>query len=98
MGVLEVYPARERGEDFPDVTGRLIAEAAADAGEGKTVLWLPDFDAAERALAPLLRAGDILLVLGEAAAAGRMYTGRRGPLDLRNGGPAMTDERPKLGE
>jgi UDP-N-acetylmuramate--alanine ligase len=63
-GVLEVYPARERAEDFPGVTGRLIAEAAADAGDGKTVLWLPDFAAAERALPPLLREGDVLLALG----------------------------------
>ncbi|HEX8120943.1 MAG TPA: Mur ligase domain-containing protein [Solirubrobacteraceae bacterium] len=63
-GVVEVYPARERGEDFPGVTGRLIAEAAADAGDGKPVLWLPDFDAAERALRDELRDGDVLLVLG----------------------------------
>ena len=30
--VLEIYPARERAEDFPGVSGLLIAEAAADAG------------------------------------------------------------------
>jgi UDP-N-acetylmuramate--alanine ligase len=63
-GVLEVYPARELAEDFPGVTGRLIAEAAADAGGGRPVLWLPDFDAAERALDDTLRDGDLLLVLG----------------------------------
>ena len=63
-GVLDVYPARERAEDFPGVSGLLVAEAAADAGRGKPVLWLPDFDAAERALAPELRDGDLLLVLG----------------------------------
>ncbi|HEV2815562.1 MAG TPA: Mur ligase domain-containing protein, partial [Solirubrobacteraceae bacterium] len=60
VGVLDVYPARERAEDFPGVTGRLIAEAV----EGQEALWLPDFDAAERALAEELRAGDLLLVLG----------------------------------
>jgi UDP-N-acetylmuramate--alanine ligase len=62
--VLEVYPARERAEDFPGVSGRLIAEAAADAGGGRPILWLPDFDSAERALAPLLRDGDLLLIMG----------------------------------
>jgi len=62
--VLDVYPARERAEDFPGVTGLLIAEAAADAGTGKPVLWLADFDRAERILAAELREGDLLLVLG----------------------------------
>jgi UDP-N-acetylmuramate--alanine ligase len=62
--VLDVYPARERAEDFPGVSGLLVAEAAADAAGGRTVLWLPDFAAAERALGAVLRAGDLCLVLG----------------------------------
>jgi UDP-N-acetylmuramate--alanine ligase len=62
--VLDVYPARERAEDFPGVSGLLVAEAAADAAAGATVLWLPGFDAAERALRGLLRAGDLCLVMG----------------------------------
>jgi UDP-N-acetylmuramate--alanine ligase len=62
--VLDVYPARERAEDFPGVSGLTIAEAVADAAPGKTVLWLPDFDAAERVLGPRLRDGDLCLVLG----------------------------------
>jgi UDP-N-acetylmuramate--alanine ligase len=62
--VLDVYPARERAEDFPGVSGLTIAEAAAGAAGGRPVLWLPDFAAAERALPPLLRAGDLCLVLG----------------------------------
>jgi UDP-N-acetylmuramate--alanine ligase len=61
--VLEVYPARERAEDFPGVSGRLIAEAAADAGNGR-VMWLPDFDTAERVLGDVLRDGDLCLVVG----------------------------------
>lgn len=61
--LLEVYPARERQEDFPGVTGRLIAEHAADAGNGN-VLWLNDFDSAERVLETILRPGDLLLVIG----------------------------------
>jgi UDP-N-acetylmuramate--alanine ligase len=62
--VLDVYPARERAEDFPGVSGLLVAEAAADAAAGRTVLWLSDFDTAERTLAPRLREGDVCLVLG----------------------------------
>jgi UDP-N-acetylmuramate--alanine ligase len=62
--VLEVYPARERAEDFPGVSGLLVAEATADAAGGRTVLWLPSFDAAERVLRGLLREGDLCLVLG----------------------------------
>ena len=42
--VLDVYPARERAEDFPGVSGLLIAEAAADAAAGRPVYWLPGFD------------------------------------------------------
>ncbi len=62
--VLGVYPARERAEDFPGVSGLLVAEAAADNAGGREVLWLPGFDEAERALRDRLRAGDICLVLG----------------------------------
>ena len=62
--VLDVYPARERAEDFPGVTGLLVAEAAADAAGGRQVLWLPTFDAAEPVLRGLLRDGDLCLVLG----------------------------------
>ena len=41
---LDVYPARERQEDFPGITGRLIAESAADHGAGRPVFWLPTLD------------------------------------------------------
>ena len=62
--VLDVYPARERAEDFPGVSGLLVAEAAADAGGGRPVAWMPDFDAAEEYLRSELREGDLLLTLG----------------------------------
>ena len=62
--VLDVYPARERAADFPGVSGLLVAEAAADAAGGRTVLWLPTIDAAEPVLRALLRDGDLCLVLG----------------------------------
>jgi UDP-N-acetylmuramate--alanine ligase len=61
---LDVYPARERAEDFPGVTGKLIAEAAADHAHGRPVFWLPTLDEARAVLAPRLRAGDLVLVLG----------------------------------
>ncbi|MGE3813233.1 MAG: UDP-N-acetylmuramate--L-alanine ligase, partial [Candidatus Nanopelagicales bacterium] len=62
--VLDVYPARERGEDFPGVSGLLVAEAAADAAEGGPVLWLRTQADAVRTLEALLREGDLCLVLG----------------------------------
>jgi UDP-N-acetylmuramate--alanine ligase len=61
---LDVYPARERAEDFPGVSGKLIAQAAADAAAGRTVYWLPTFEEAQAVLSPRLRAGDLVLVLG----------------------------------
>ena len=51
-------------EDFPGVTGRLVAAAAADAAGGRPVAWLPGFDEAEAYLRATLREGDILLTLG----------------------------------
>jgi UDP-N-acetylmuramate--alanine ligase len=62
--VLDVYPARERAEDFPGVSGLLVAEAAVDAGRGRVVAWAPGFDEAERVLSATLRPGDLCLVLG----------------------------------
>jgi len=62
--VVEIYPARERAEDFPGVTGLLVAEAASDAADGRRVLWLPDLGGAERVLRAELREGDLCLVLG----------------------------------
>ena len=62
--MLDVYPARERAEDFPGVSGLTVAEAVADAAGGREVLWLPRFADAERVLGARLRDGDVLLVLG----------------------------------
>ncbi len=64
ISVLDVYPARERGEDFPGVNGRIVAAAAADRSEGRTVAWLPSFADARRFLGSELRAGDLCLVMG----------------------------------
>jgi len=62
--VLDVYPARERPEDFPGVDGRLVASAAADAAAGRPVAWMPSFPAAQRYLQSVLRDGDVCLVMG----------------------------------
>jgi UDP-N-acetylmuramate--alanine ligase len=62
--VTDIYPARERAEDFPGVTGRLVAAAAARAARGRPVYWLPDMDEAARVLSGDLGEGDLLLTLG----------------------------------
>jgi UDP-N-acetylmuramate--alanine ligase len=62
--VLDVYRARESPEDFPGVSGYLVAEAAADFAEGRPVWWLPRIDDAERQLRAELAEGDVLLTLG----------------------------------
>jgi UDP-N-acetylmuramate--alanine ligase len=62
--VLDVYPARERGEDFPGVTGLLVAEATADAANGKRVAWMRTHAAAETFLRNELCTQDLLLTMG----------------------------------
>jgi UDP-N-acetylmuramate--alanine ligase len=62
--VLDIYPARERSEDFPGVSGLLVAGAAADAAGGRPVWWLPQMPDAARMLRSELREGDLLLTLG----------------------------------
>jgi UDP-N-acetylmuramate--alanine ligase len=62
--VLDVYPARERPEDFPGVSGWLVAAAAADAAGGRPVYWVPRMEEAERLLRDELRARDVVVTLG----------------------------------
>jgi UDP-N-acetylmuramate--alanine ligase len=62
--VLDVYPAREKPEDFPGVSGLTVARAAADAAGGRPVWWLRTLDEAGRRLSTELREGDVLLTLG----------------------------------
>jgi UDP-N-acetylmuramate--alanine ligase len=62
--VLDVYPARERAEDHPGVSGWLVAAAAASAARGRRVYWTPSMDDAERLLGSILSEGDLLLTLG----------------------------------
>lgn len=62
--VLDVYPARERPEDHPGVSGLLIARACADAGAGRPVYWTPGLAGAERVLRGVLEQGDVCVVMG----------------------------------
>jgi UDP-N-acetylmuramate--alanine ligase len=62
--VLDVYPAREHAEDHPGVSGLLIAEAAADAADGRVVCWLPTFADAAPVLRGMLERGDVCVVMG----------------------------------
>jgi UDP-N-acetylmuramate--alanine ligase len=62
--VLDVYPARERAEDYPGVSGLTVAAAAADAAGGRPVWWLPRIEDAQRMLEDELRPGDLLVTMG----------------------------------
>lgn len=62
--VLDVYPARERQEDYPGITGLLIAQHAADAANGKPVIWAKTHATAHRFLQQQLQPGDLLLTMG----------------------------------
>ncbi|MGI8572711.1 MAG: UDP-N-acetylmuramate--L-alanine ligase [Solirubrobacteraceae bacterium] len=62
--VLAIYPARERAGDFPGVEGLLVAQAAADAGGGRQVAWLPSFADASGFISATLRSGDLCLLMG----------------------------------
>ena len=79
--VTDIYPARERAEDFPGVTGRLVLHAAADAASGRPVAWMPDRDRAEAYLRSELREGDLVLTLGagDIDALGRRLVAGGGP-------------------
>ena len=79
--ILDVYPARERAEDYPGVTGLLVAEATYDAGGGKQVVWARDHTTAERFLRDESGNGDLILTMGagDVDAVGRtLLSGVRG--------------------
>jgi UDP-N-acetylmuramate--alanine ligase len=62
--VSDVYPARERAEDHPGITGRLIAQSASDHAGGRLVAWLPHLEQAESFVRGIVREGDLVLTLG----------------------------------
>jgi UDP-N-acetylmuramate--alanine ligase len=65
VGVLDVYPAREQPVGpLSGVSGLAVARAAADHARGRPVWWLVDAGRAQRALAPRLGEGDLLVTIG----------------------------------
>jgi UDP-N-acetylmuramate--alanine ligase len=59
--VTDVFPARE--EPIAGVTGRLVADAAADAG-GAEVRYHPELDGLAEAICAELDTGDVVVTLG----------------------------------
>jgi UDP-N-acetylmuramate--alanine ligase len=64
VAVVDVYPAREKAEDFPGVSGLTIARATADAAGGRRVLWVPEVEEAATRLSAETGEGDVILTLG----------------------------------
>jgi UDP-N-acetylmuramate--alanine ligase len=65
VAVLDVYPAREEPVGpLAGVSGLDVARATAERAGGRPVWWLRDAKTAERALAPRLRDGDLLVTIG----------------------------------
>ena len=62
--VTGIYEARERAEDFPGVSGLQVAEAAADAGGGTPVAWIPDLTDAASYVASIAGESDVILAMG----------------------------------
>ncbi|HTA13256.1 MAG TPA: UDP-N-acetylmuramate--L-alanine ligase, partial [Solirubrobacteraceae bacterium] len=64
VAVLDVYPARERAEDHPGVSGHTIARSIADRTDAVELLYPSSFEDAQRALGDLLQDGDLCVVMG----------------------------------
>jgi UDP-N-acetylmuramate--alanine ligase len=62
--VLDVYPARERAEDYPGVSGLTLVRSTVANADGRQVLWAPGIDEAQAALAEVLQDGDLCVVMG----------------------------------
>ncbi|HWX88317.1 MAG TPA: UDP-N-acetylmuramate--L-alanine ligase [Solirubrobacteraceae bacterium] len=62
--LLDVYPARERAEDHPGVSGLTLVRSVQARAGGRPVLWTASFDEAEVALGELLQPDDLCVVMG----------------------------------
>ena len=62
--VLDVYPAREKADDFPGVSGLTVARKAADSAGGRAVWWLPTIQEVADRLVGELTPNDVVLTLG----------------------------------
>ena len=60
--VVDVYPSREKADDFPGVTGELVAAACRQAGG--SVEWIPGMGEAGERLSGMLGPDDLCLVMG----------------------------------
>jgi UDP-N-acetylmuramate--alanine ligase len=60
--VTEIYQARE--EPVPGVTGKLVLDAAAEAGPGLRLAWAPTLEDAASIVAGWARPGDLVLTAG----------------------------------
>jgi UDP-N-acetylmuramate--alanine ligase len=94
--VLDVYPARERAEDFPGVSGLTIVLATADAARGRPVMWLPTFADALPVLCGLLVEGDLCLVMGagDVDVLGRRLVEGTGDVEAVGQGPVEDGQVP----
>jgi UDP-N-acetylmuramate--alanine ligase len=82
VGVLEVYPSREKPEgELAEVSGLQVAVAVADRNSGRPVWWLVDADRAHAALAPRLGEGDLVVTIGagDITLLARRLAGEGGP-------------------
>ena len=75
--VMDIYPARERAEDFPGVTGWLQATRVADVARGRPVYYEPRFEDAQVVVDRILRPGDLCIGLG----AGNIHKFTRGLIE-----------------
>jgi UDP-N-acetylmuramate--alanine ligase len=62
--VLDVYPARERAEDHPGISGETLVRSTLAHAQGREVLWRASFEQAQETLDALLEDGDLCLVMG----------------------------------
>ncbi|HEY5286801.1 MAG TPA: UDP-N-acetylmuramate--L-alanine ligase [Solirubrobacteraceae bacterium] len=62
--LLDVYPARERAEDHPGISGATLVRSTRAHGQGRDVLWKAGFEEAQEALEELLEDGDLCVVMG----------------------------------
>jgi UDP-N-acetylmuramate--alanine ligase len=62
--VLDVYPARERIEDHPGISGETLVRSTVPHAQGREVLWRASFDEAQETLGELLEDGDLCVVMG----------------------------------
>ncbi len=78
--VLDVYPARERAEDHPGISGETLVRSTVAHAQGREVLWQASFETAQEALDELLEDGDLCLVMGagDVDALGRRLVGGDG--------------------